>query len=144
MPNIDIIKDIAERETQISKLQDEVAALRKVAEIYGLRNGSAITVVEKERNLNNFTPTMQATEANGSDQKKPFGGSKFAIPVGDASAKVLENEKNGMHLDKILEKIAELGATPTRTSLDAALRKDSKKRFKLLGKRIWTLNDMRS
>jgi len=126
MPNIDIIKDIQERETQISKLQEEVTALRKVAEIYGLYNGSAIQTIENEPDLNDSTPVSAIAGTNGSNKKKAFGASKFAISVGNASAKVLENEKDGLHLDKILEKIAQLGATPTRTSLDAALRKDSK------------------
>jgi hypothetical protein len=120
MRDIDIISDIELRELQISKLQEEISALKKVAEIYGLNGNS--------------------DKPNDVPKKKGFGESKFAMSVGDASAKVLENEKDGLHLDKILEKISELGVTPTRTSLDSALRNDGKKmRFKLLGKRIWTL-----
>jgi hypothetical protein len=122
MRDIDIIKDIESRELQISKLQEEISALKKVAEIYGL-NGHSVK------------PEVASA-------KKPFGGSKFAMPVGDASAKVLENEKDGLHLDTILAKIAELGATPTRTSLDSALRNDGKGRFQLLGNRIWKLKEI--
>ena len=120
MRDIDIISDIQTREAQISKLQEEISALKKVAEIYGL-NG-------------NTPKTPPAPE------KKGFGESKFPIPIGDASAQVLENEPSGLHLDVILERIGRLGVTPTRTSLDSALREGKRKgRFKLLGNRVWTL-----
>lgn len=120
MRDIDIVSDIASREAQIIKLQDEISVLKKVAEIYGL-NGSA-------------------TKPTKTSQKKGFGESKFPMSIGDASVKVLENEPDGLHLDTILERIGHLGVTPTRTSLDSALRDGrDKMRFELLGKRIWTL-----
>ncbi|HEY8560209.1 MAG TPA: hypothetical protein VIL74_07520 [Pyrinomonadaceae bacterium] len=119
MRDIDIIKDIEARELQVTKLQEEISALRKVAEIYGLGERSTVLI----------NPAA----------KKPFGGTKFPIAVGDACAKLLANEKKGLHLDTILAKIAEQGVTPTRSSLDSALRNDGKRRFLLLGNRVWKL-----
>ncbi len=123
MQGIDILKDIEIREIQISALQEEISALKKVAEIYGL--GGQTT---KENNVISL--------------KRGFGESKFAKPVGDAAEEVLKLEPNGLHLDEILSRIAEMGITPKRGSLDSALRNDGKKqRFKLLGMRMWTLKE---
>lgn len=123
MQDIDIISDIEFREAEISKLQEEISALKRVAEIYGIYvlNGTV-------------TPPTKAPK------KKGFGESKFPMSISDASEKVLDNEPDGLHLDIIFERIKRLGVTPARTSLDSALRDGrDKSRFVLLGKRIWAL-----
>lgn len=137
MRDIDILSDIRNREEQISSLQEEISALKKVAEIYGL-NGS---VSESVHTSSTPPPTLPpVTLPTMTPTKKGFGESKFPVPISDASAQVLENESNGLHLDTILERIGRLGVTPSRTSLDSALRDGrSKGRFVLLGKRIWAL-----
>ncbi len=138
MRDIDILSDIKSREEQIARLQEEVSAMKTVAAIYGL-NGSAPKPIDTPNLSPIALPTI--TLPTVVSPKKGFGESKFPIPIGDASAQVLENETNGLHLDTILERIAQLGVTPSRTSLDSALRDGKNKgRFALLGKRIWILS----
>ena len=132
MRDIDLISDIELRELQISRMQEEISALKKVAEIYGLNRRSA---TPKPLPLSEQLDSPKIVA-----EKKAFGESKFPLSIGDASEQVLKDESDGLHLDAILERIARLGVTPTRTSLDSALRDGKNKgRFELLGKRIWAL-----
>lgn len=139
MPEIDIIRGIKERETKILKLQEEIDTLRKVAEMYGLNENLGDSFIEEEPSPNKHVDPLTIPENTSHIQKPKFGASKFHKSIGDAVAEMLEDEQNGLHLDEILRRLQEDKITPTKNSLDAALRKDSKTRFKLVGVRTYGL-----
>ena len=140
MRDIDIVNDIKTREAKISNLQDEISALKKVAEIYGLSYTSTASLKEETRVLENPETFPKTTGANiPIPIKQKFGTSKWHKPIGDAAEEILQKETNGLHIDTIHSKLAEQGITPTRNSLDAALRKDPKKRFGLVRVRTYGL-----
>lgn len=142
MRDVDILSDIKTREEEITRLQDEISALKKVAEIYGLNGHSSepIKMITPTPTPPTTAPTIPTLTLPPTTERKGFGESKFPMSIIDAAVQVLQNEPDGLHLDVILERIGQLGVAPTRTSLDSALRDGrGKGKLVLLGKRIWTL-----
>lgn len=65
--------------------------------------------------------------------KKPI-----KLTLGDGAEMILR-EAGELHIDEIVTRLAALGKTTHKRSLNSTLLQDSKKRFKLLGKNVFTL-----
>jgi hypothetical protein len=139
MRDIDIINDIKTRESQITQIQEEITALKRVAEIYGLNSNSVVQSDIKNQNSEDTSILSKPKETNN-QVKRGFGASKWSRSIADAVEDILRNEENGLHLDEISKRLANEGMTPTMGSLDSALRQDGKKhRFKLVSPRTYGL-----
>lgn len=126
----DILEVITEKETQIATLREDIAALKRAADILGSQNA--------HRSLPSATKELIL------QPQQRTGPGKYRIAVGDAAEQVLREAGQSLHLDEILKRIALLGTNPPRTSLESAMRKDSKDRFKLKGKRMYDLKTPRA
>ena len=71
--------------------------------------------------------------------KRGFGVPKWGRSIADVSEEILGNERNGLHLDEIRQRLNSKGLHPTVGSLDVALRQDKKKRFRLVSRRTYGL-----
>jgi hypothetical protein len=122
----DIVEVITEKEIQIAALEEDIVALRRAAAILGSQNGHK-----------SFQPIL--AKEHKARPKQKSGPGKYEIPVGDAAERVLLDAGKALHLDEILSRMAILGTDPPRTSLESAMRKDSRERFVLKGKRVYDL-----
>ena len=127
----DILEVITEKESQITNLKEDIAALKRAAVILGSQNGHRLPL------------PIPAIAERSARPKQRSGPGKYEIPVGDAAEQVLKDAGRSLHLDEILKRIALLGTDPPRTSLESAMRKDSKARFVLKGKRVYDLRQKR-
>ena len=141
----DINEVIAEKQSQIKQLQDDIAALKRAAEILGAHatptqnNGDAALEPHEPPDMDKIIREHKPVPA-----RKPIrtGPGKWHTPLGDAVEQILKNTGHPLHLDKIAGELAKQDIHPTPSSLDSALRKDSRSRFKLFSVRTYGLKNM--
>jgi hypothetical protein len=126
--DIDILSEIKKRQEKIAKLEGEISAMKTVAEMFGLISGTISTNGAGNGNGQSATAVHKV------------GTPKWHKTIGDAAEDILrELNTPGLTLSELHQRLAEESITPTLDSLDAALRKDTKQRFRLVGVRTYGL-----
>lgn len=134
-----ILHFIEELKTEIADREKKLKAAIEFADAVGLGE----LIVEKTSPNKTTSEPVSQNGASSQPVKVPFGQSKWPVAIGDASVKILKEfdpQNKGMKLEDILEHLKPMQVFPTDGSLDAALRNDSKKRFKKAGIRTYALN----
>jgi hypothetical protein len=131
----ELLEKIAEKEDEITKLQEDITALKRAAEILGLQKGHSSIPLSKPEHKTSGTPKQNNGNASGANSKF---GPKWTKSIGDASEEILR-EAGPLHIEELHQRLHAQCILPTLGSLDSALRKDGKERFKLYGKRVYGL-----
>lgn len=139
---IDIPAEIRKRQDTIGKLTNEISALETVALIVGIGESVGVSTENVGEVFMRETIASSVDGVNRNTERKKSGESKYPKPIGDATVELLrEAGEQGLHLAEIHRRLSEMNITPNISSLDAALRKDHRKRFKLVGVRTYGLAD---
>lgn len=143
-----IRKEIEELNLRLHKLHDEALALERAASILGLKPVSTVngdtTFYTPQRPL---VPVIKGPPRVGADRSHFF---KWGKPLPDFAKEILEQAEGPLHISEIYERLLALepirerimklgGSRPSWESLDSAIRKDPKKRFKLVDTRTYDL-----
>jgi hypothetical protein len=94
----------------------------------------------------NVAPTSQDKKKYVKPKPKTPVTSKSSDKSGDftlrdGAEKVLRENGEAMHVDKMVTRLAEMGKITEKRSLNSAMIKDKKKRFKLMGGNIFALTE---
>lgn len=129
----DILQTISDKEARIAALEQEIAVEHE--DVAALKRAALIL----EADPDGLIPVSKGVTAK--PKKKASGGpNKYAVAVGDAAETVLINAGIPMHVRDITTAIENLyNINPSWISVDSAMRKDKKKRFALLSKRVYEL-----
>ena len=125
----DLVAAIATREAQVVKLEEEIKALRTAHEILTSQNGALPKVT---------TVTKHDVTTPQDIKVRKRGKLKWGVSIGDAAAAIIA-EAGPLRVEVIRQKLSEQGISTSLPSVDAALRKDRQKRFKLRGPRTYGL-----